>query len=79
MVDQMMQQLVPQHMTNGEPPSIEEGHGVLELIAPEAFQPHHRLVVNMAIPGGEQLDLARPLEIWRLVLKAEPPQSDSEA
>ncbi len=33
----------------------------------------------MAIPGGEQLDLARPLEIRRLVLEAEPPKGDSEA
>jgi hypothetical protein len=79
MVDQVMQELTPKHTTNRQLPAIEEGHGVFELIVREALQPRHRLLVDAAIPWSEQLDLARPFEIRRIILEAEPPQSDSEA
>src|SRR5262249_16808318 len=66
-------------MTDRQLPSIEEGHTVPELFVRETFQSRHRLVVDMTVSWSQQLDLAWPFEIRRLVLQAEPPQSEPEA
>src|SRR5262249_23951297 len=77
-VNQMMQELVPEHVTEREAATVDEDHGLRELIIPEIPEPGARLLVDATVSWREQRDLARPFEIRRLVLEAEPPKGDAE-
>jgi hypothetical protein len=71
MMYEVMEQLIPEHLTDRELAAIEEGHGTIELMALEGAKAPYSLFVHATISRSEEADLARALEIGGLVLEAE--------
>ena len=77
MMNEVMQQLIPEDLTDRELAAIEESHDAIELIVPDIVQSRQSLVMDSTISRSQEADLSGALEIRGLVLEAEASFGDS--